>query len=392
MSICKLVLLKICLIFVVFALCECLPRKALHRITLRKFKSARRQLYEIGFDDIVAFYNSIPEVLNNYMDAQYYGQIEIGNPPQQFNVLFDTGSSNFWVPSSKCSAFNIACLLHNKYDNSKSSTYVANGTQWSIRYGSGSVSGFFSTDNIHLGSAEIRKQTFGEATDEPGLVFVVAKFDGIVGLGFKPLSVGGATPLFDNMIDQNVVEKPVFSFYLNRDPSASIGGEIIFGGSDPDHYEGPMTYVPLVDARYWQFKLDGFNVKGKRCDVCVGGCPSIADTGTSLIAMPKEEADKVNAAIGAKPFISGEYTVDCNSISSMPNVSFIINGKEFVLTAQEYVIQISSMGQYQCISGFMAINLPKTMPPFWILGDVFIGRYYTEFDHGNKRIGFARAK
>ncbi|KAF7036884.1 hypothetical protein CFC21_047406 [Triticum aestivum] len=249
--------------------------------------------------------------LKNYVNAQYFGQIGVGSPPQNFTVVFDTGSANLWVPSAEC-FFSLACYFHPKYVSRRSSTYKENGTPASIHYGKGAIFGFYSQDQVTIGDLVVNNQEFIEATYEPGFTFLAAKFDGILGLGFKEISVEGSVPVWYNMIAQGLVNQHVFSFWLNRNANNGDGGEIVFGGSDPKHYKGSHTYTRVTRKAYWQFEMGDFLIGGKSTGICVDGCAAIADSGTSLIAGPIGVIAQINERIGA----TGVANKECKQVVS----------------------------------------------------------------------------
>ncbi|XP_006868446.1 PREDICTED: napsin-A [Chrysochloris asiatica] len=333
--------------------------------------------------------------LSNYMNAQYFGEIGLGTPPQNFSVIFDTGSSNLWVPSKRCHFLSLPCWFHHRFNPDASSSFQPNGTKFAIQYGTGRLSGILSKDKLTIGGVKGASVVFGEALWEPSLIFTFARFDGILGLGFPKLAVNRVRPPLDVLVDQGLLDKPVFSFYLNRNSEEADGGELVLGGSDPTHYIPPLTFLPVTIPAYWQIHMERVKVS-TGLNLCARGCAAILDTGTSLITGPTEEIRALNSAIGGIPLFTGQYMIECSKIPTLPQVSFLLGSVWFNLTAQDYIIQIVKLGTRFCLSGFQALDVPPPMGPFWILGDVFLGTYVAVFDRGDKkvsaRVGLARAR
>lgn len=324
-----------------------------------------------------------PLPISNFMNAQYFSEISIGTPPQEFKVILDTGSSNLWVPSQSCGS--IACFLHSKYDSSSSSTYKKNGTEFEIRYGSGSLSGFVSQDDVTIGDLKIKGQDFAEATSEPGLAFAFGRFDGILGMGFDRLSVNGIVPPFYQLVNQKLIDEPVFAFYLNSE-SGSDDSEVVFGGVDSDHYTGKITEIPLRRKAYWEVDLDSISFGDETAELENTGV--ILDTGTSLIALPTDLAELLNKEMGAKKGFNGQYSVDCSARDSLPDISFKLAGYDFAITPYDYILEVSG----SCISTFMGMDFPAPVGPLAILGDAFLRKWYSIYDLGKGTVGLAKAK
>merc|ERR1712113_324381 len=236
------------------------------------------------------------------------------------------------------------------------------------------------------GSVTVPSLAFAEAVKEPGVAFIAAKFDGIMGFGFPEISVNRMTPFFQAALAAGVIKEAKFAFFLEK--SAGKGGELSLGGTDPTKHTGDFTYTPITNRGYWEFSVAAVTVGG---DSFAGTTKAIADTGTSLLAIPKTVFTSLITKFPAgvvKPLVHGEYTVDCSKMSTLPTISFSIGGKAFALEGSEYVLSVSG----QCLLGFLGLDVPPPRGPLWILGDVFLRKYYTVFDYGNAQIGFATAR
>jgi len=361
------------------------------RVPLQKVQSIRETAYATNNKELLAELAS-PKmlsakyqdgtsdiVISDFSNAQYYGPITIGTPAKTFNVIFDTGSSNLWVPSTKC---GLACLVKSKYDNTKSSTYHKNGTIFKIMYGSGPVSGVLSADTVNMGGNVVAQQTFAEIDDVKGLGlgYSIGKFDGILGMGFQNISVDHIPTVFQNLVKSGAVSKGVFAFYLGDNKP----GELTLGGTDSAHYTGDLEYVPVTSDTYWATKLDSLDFNGKPA---TSATKVILDTGTSILAGPSADVKALASAAGATPtpVNPNEYTIDCSKAASLPDITVTMSGKSFTLKGSDYVINAGG----QCLFGFTGIDVPAPMGPLWIMGDVFIRKFYTVFDMDNNRLGFA---
>jgi Eukaryotic aspartyl protease len=229
-------------------------------------------------------------------------------------------------------------------------------------------------------------QRFAEVSDALGLglLYYLNKFDGILGLGFTSISVDHTVTVFENAMEQNVIDQPIFAFYLGDNSP----GELTFGGYDPTKFTGDLITVPLLSATFWEIGLDAISAGSYHSTPNQDGSPitAIVDSGTSLLVGPRAQVKRLATAVGAKASFTGQYTIDCTKLDTIPDLVFTIQGMEFTLPGRSVILQMPKA----CVFAMMGMDFPKPGPQ-WILGDVFMREYYTVFHYLDQTISLAKA-
>jgi len=335
--------------------------------------------------------------MKDFQDSEYFGPVSIGTPEQTFMVIYDTGSSNLWVPSKKCTKSK-ACQNHTKYDSTASSTAEADGRKLLLPYGSGVCAGLLTRETVHVGGVELAKATFGEIVVEPGEIWVESPFDGILGLAYPQIAMPPSKddpvlPPFDIMMQRSLLDSKVFSSFLTTckpGEEQCDGSQLTLGGIDERKFTGEITYVHETNYQpklgYWLVEATGFKVAGNRvaCTNKLVGCPMVVDTGTSILTVPPLEWRAIKKLIGT-------VNADCGNVAALPTLQFTFAGKDFPLEPDFYVLRGSDeRGGVQCQLGIQGMSIG--VPGMWILGDPFLRKYYTVFDRDADRVGFALAR
>jgi hypothetical protein len=325
----------------------------------------------------------------------YVGTVTVGDRNQTFDMMFDTGSSDMWIPGPSCQT---DCYPHALYEG----YYYGFGVPFSILYGDGSGhTGEQVYADVSIGGASLSAFNLNLISAVSDPYYATDFFDGIVGMGFPSIStINNTTLLVPSLFQAGKIPANLFSIYF---PPNEEGGVLTLGAIPSGMYTGTIVYIPLISADYWSISLGSILVRGKTAAYSSGSLISwkaIVDSGTSLLLGPAATiaqifTDIAAAVKGKGVFVdphTGLKAVACSGRNLIPNFDLNLVGSDkkiqkLTLPGDALVMDLVSDG----VTCPLGLGATSSSSPAWILGDVFIRQFFTVFDYANTRLGFANA-
>ncbi|VUC33243.1 unnamed protein product [Clonostachys rosea] len=333
-------------------------------------------------------------------DFFYTTDVEIGSPPQKLTLLVDTGSSELWVNPDCANAPSDTqvqqCKSFGRYTpkNSKTPAIGPFGNE-SIRYGDAadssthtSVNLTYYADDITLGDAVIKNQTFGAVVASSG------QFAGIFGLapdmksgfdGKEPYSL-----VLNSMLDQGIIAARVFSLDLRH--SQSTTGAVIYGGIDKSKFIGTLEKLPTIRGSSGEYRLGvsintmGITIKGQNSTYQLLGDDKkvMLDSGTTITRLRETAAKPILKSLGAIQDTNGYYLVDCKKREEAGSVSFGFGNKTIAVPFSDIIMD------FQAAAGLCVVGIVLTTDQ-QILGDTVLRAGYFTFDWESESVHVAQA-
>ncbi|XP_006042187.3 pregnancy-associated glycoprotein 2-like [Bubalus bubalis] len=372
------------------ALSECIviipmmKMKTLQEVVLEEIKPKyflEEQSYSLSQETTLDHkFSSHP--LRKILNMAYVINITIGTPPQEFQVIIDTSSSDLWVSSIYCQS--ASCCKHLRYNPKASSSFQSgDGKHINLRYGCGRITGVLATDTVRIGRLIAKSQTFVLSMNQLSGALEHASYDGMMGLAHPSLAIHGTTPIFDNLNKNRIISEPGFAFFISSWPQKS--SLLMLGGVDHAYHKGALKWVPVTQAHLWQIAVNHISMN-KKVIASSGGCQAILDVGSSFLFGPTDIVRSIQRSINPSPIQNEHQLILCNSTMTLPPVIFTINGMDFPMSHKYYIQKVSKDICFISFHGGTEYISPSET---WVLGDIFLRAYFTVFDRNKNKIGLA---
>ncbi|KAL8694528.1 MAG: hypothetical protein Q9218_000859 [Villophora microphyllina] len=340
------------------------------------------------------------ELLDN-KGAFYFANLSVGTPPQNIQLLLDTGSSDMWInarssPLCRPTAPTAPCD-GGTYDANSSTTYRYIDSDFDITYAPQNYGrGDHASDTVHFGGKVLTGAEFGIGYDSTSR-------KGILGTGYPsdeaPLHMDPRlSKPFSNlpqlMVDQGLIRTKAYSLWL--DDRMSGTGSILFGGVDTKKYHGSLRAVPIEKVRgqylIFMVNMTGLGISGS------GGSKSFhsdlpyqawLDSGAPFTLLPENLAHEVYSAFGVDP----SRNVDCNLANSGQSLDFSFGPVKISVPMHELVKPWdpkSPATNCEFGIGSSSILLGGIGSGSILLGDTFLRSAYLVFDMTHNMIAMAQ--
>lgn len=338
-------------------------------------------------------------MLNLETDASYVASMGIGTPPQTFDIILDTGSSDLWVADSSCNNCPPSITL---FDHTKSTSFNPSNAAATIPYGQGKVSGQVIQEVVNMSGLSVPSQTILAATVLAQDI-VSAPASGLMGLAFAGLAATKSTPFWQSLSNSGQLASSEFAFQLTRErgnpnpvTTAGYGGLFTLGGTNTSLFTGSIEFLNIVNSAsptYWLLSMAAITVQGKSVPL-TSAILSAIDTGTTLIGGPTATVQAIWAAVGGQPMpqTPGFFQYPCKTSI---NISISFGGQTWPIDPRDMNFAPVDPQGRQCVGAIFDLSLGTNIVngggnPDWVIGDTFLKNVYSVFRNNPPSVGFAQ--